>query len=221
MSDVPLIYQFKRKLLFMIDFRNEFGVEDLRTMCDKSHSNVYGFIMYTRAHPYISKVLRDDDFWNALDEISGENWPIFAIRPLAKGNYEFPHFPPGMVGFMVPEWKEPNENKKYLDFFSLKNSEQLPCFIAFKFNDDETIEQVVYKLNNDSEREAFASLKAIVELITHTENQILPEYKHTDAVFNNVKKDVESYVLRKGLVEGAGKILRMKEAFSSLLNVQK
>ena len=140
-------------------------------------------------------MLRDDDFWNALDEISGENWPIFAIRPLAKGNYEFPHFPPGMVGFMVPEWKEPNENKKYLDFFSLKNSEQLPCFIAFKFNDDETIEQVVYKLNNDSEREAFASLKAIVELITHTENQILPEYKHTDAVFNNVKNDVESYII--------------------------
>lgn len=41
---------------------------------------------------------------------------------------------------MVPEWKEPNENKKYLDLFSLKNYEQLPCFIAFKFNDDETIE---------------------------------------------------------------------------------
>lgn len=122
---------------------------------------------------------------------------------------------------MVPSWKEPNENKKYLDFFSLKNSKDLPCFIAFKFNDDGTIEQVVYKLNNDSEQGAFESLKTIVELITHTENQILPEYKHTDAVFNNVKKDVESYVLRKGLVEGAGKILRIKEAISSLLSVQK
>ena len=106
-------------------------------------------------------------------------------------------------------------------FFSLKNSEQLPCFIAFKFNDNGTIEQVVYKLNNDSEREAFASLKAIVELITNTENHILPEYKQTDVVFDNVKKDVESYILRKGIVEGAGKILRIKEVFSSLLSVQK
>lgn len=99
---------------------------------------------------------------------------------------------------MVPEWKEPNENKKYLDLFSLKNSEQLPCFIAFKFNDDETIEQVVYKLSNDSQEDAFDSLRTIVELITNAESQILPEYKQTDAVFNNVKMDIESYVLCKG-----------------------
>lgn len=205
----------------MIDFRKDFGIEDIRNRPDKQYSNIYGFIMYTSAHPYITKVLRDDDFWNALDEILGENWPIFAIRPLSKGYYGLPNFPPDTIGYMVPEWKEPNENKKYLDFFSLKNSKDLPCFIAFKFNDDGTIEQVVYKLNNDSEQGAFESSKTIVELITHTENQILPEYKHTDAVFNNVKKDVESYVLRKGLVEGAGKILRIKEAFSSLLSVQK
>ena len=191
----------------------------MRTRCDNSYSNIYGFIMYTSAHPYISKVLRDNDFWNALDEISGENWPIFAIRPLAKGHYELPHFPPGMVGFMVPVWNEPNENKKYLDFFSLKNSEDLPCFIAFKFNDDETIEQVVYKLNNDSKQGAFNSLKTIVELITNTESHILPEYKQTDAVFSNVKMDVESYVLCKGFVEGVGKILRIKEAVKSLLSI--
>ena len=76
---------------------------------------IYGFIMYTSAHPYITKVLRDDDFWNALDEISGENWPIFAIRPLTKGSYGFPNVPPGYVGFMKMEWKEPNENKKYFN----------------------------------------------------------------------------------------------------------
>lgn len=71
----------------MIDFRKDFGIEDIRNRPNKQYSNIYGF--------------------------------------------------------MVSEWKEPNENKKYLDLFSLKNSEQLPCFIAFKFNDDETIEQVV------------------------------------------------------------------------------
>ena len=205
----------------MIDFREDFGIEDIRNRSDKPYSNIYGFIMYTSAHPYITKVLRDDDFWNALDEISGENWPIFAIRPLTKGSYGFPNVPPGYVGFMKMEWKEPNENKKYLDFFSLKNTEQLPCFIAFKFNDDETIEQVVYKLNNDSEQGAFDSLRTIVELITNTESQILPEYKRTDAVFNNVKMDIESYVLRKGIVKGVGKIFRIKEAISSLLSIQK
>ena len=71
--------------------------------------------------------------------------------------------------------------------------------------DDETIEQVVYKLSNDSQEDAFDSLRTIVELITNAESQILPEYKQTDAVFNNVKMDIESYVLRKGIVEDIGK----------------
>lgn len=205
----------------MIDFRKDFGIEDIRNRPDKPYSNIYGFIMYTSAHPYIAKVLRDDDFWNALDEISGENWPIFAIRPLAKGYYELPSFPPGVIGLMVPVWKEPNENKKYLDFFSLKNSESLPCFIAFKFNEDDTIEQVVYKLNNDSEQDAFNSLRTIVELITKTESRILSEYKQTDAVFMNVKADVESYIQRKELIKNAGKLFRIKDAILSLFDVIK
>lgn len=205
----------------MIDFRKDFGIEDIRNRPDKQYSNIYGFIMYTSAHPYIIKVLRDNDFWNALDEISGENWPIFAIRPLAQGTYGLPDFPPGYIGFMKSEWKEPNENKKYLDFFSLGDSENLPCFIAFKFNDDETIDQVVYKLSNDSEQAAYASLKTIISLITKTESLILPEYKQTDAVFRNVKMDIESYVLRKGVVKGVGKIFRIKEGIASLLSIQK
>lgn len=74
---------------------------------------------------------------------------------------------------------------------------------------------------SNMEEKAFDSLRTIVELITNAESQILPEYKQTDAVFNNVKMDIESYVLRKGVVKGVGKIFRIKEAISSLLSVQK
>ena len=122
---------------------------------------------------------------------------------------------------VIAEFVETIKTKKYLDFFSLGDSENLPCFIAFKFNDDETIDQVVYKLSNDSEQAAYASLKTIISLITKTESLILPEYKQTDAVFRNVKMDIESYVLRKGVVKGVGKIFRIKEGIASLLSIQK
>lgn len=76
-------------------------------------------------------------------------------------------------------------------------------------------------MSNDSQEDAFDSLRTIVELITNAESQILPEYKQTDAVFNNVKMDIESYVLCKGVVKGVGKRFRIKESISSLLSVQK
>ena len=66
----------------MIALNEEFGIEKLRGVCDNATSRIYGFIMYTRKHSYIVKVLRDNDFWNELDEISGANWPIFSIKPL-------------------------------------------------------------------------------------------------------------------------------------------
>ena len=82
----------------MFPIEKEFGLKELRRQCDHSTSRIFGFIMYTRRHSYIKKVLEDVDFWNELDEISGSRWPIFAVRPLAQGHYQSPNFPPGYIG---------------------------------------------------------------------------------------------------------------------------
>ena len=100
----------------MIALNEEFGIEKLRGVCDNATSRIYGFIMYTRKHSYIVKVLRDNDFWNELDEISGANWPIFSIKPLDDGHYARPMGSEEMCQRMVPIWKEPNSNRKFLNF---------------------------------------------------------------------------------------------------------
>ena len=63
----------------MVTLKDKYGIEDIKQVCDNSISKIYGFIMYTQRHSYIIKVLRDDDFWNELDEISGANWPIDTV----------------------------------------------------------------------------------------------------------------------------------------------
>ena len=50
----------------------------------------------------VIKVLRDDDFWNALDSISGVNWPIFAVRLLSMGSYKIPFYGSNCSHYMVP-----------------------------------------------------------------------------------------------------------------------
>lgn len=204
----------------MIDIREKFGIVDIKKTCNESTSKIYGFIMYTRAHSYVAKVLRDEDFWGELDEISGKNWPIFAIRPLFQGHYTYPQSSGRFISFMQSIWNEPNANKEFLDFFSLDDSKDLPCFIAFKFNDDDTIEQVIYRLSNESQEEAFNSMREIISLVTKTESKILPEYKNTDAVYENVKADIESYVLRKNLMKGVEKVLTLKNTFQSLFETK-
>lgn len=181
----------------MFPIEKEFGLKELRSQCDNSISRIFGFIMYTRRHSYIAKVLEDIHFWNELDEISGSRWPIFAVRPLEQGHYQYPSPPPGVLAMMVPTWVEPNENRKYLDVFSLEESSDLPCFIAFIWNDDNELEQITFKLNNQNKDAAFDSIREIVSIISDTEQQILPAYRKTDSVFRNVKGNLKAHFVHK------------------------
>lgn len=60
----------------MFDFQKDNGLEIIKGLVegDKNLSRIYGFILYTDCNPYVAKVLRDNDFWKALDSISGNNW---------------------------------------------------------------------------------------------------------------------------------------------------
>ena len=100
---------------------------------------------------------------------------------------------------MVPIWTEPNANRKYLDVFSLKESRDLPCLVAFIWNDDDEIEQITCKLSNRNLEEAFDSIREVVRIIADAERQILPRYKRSITVFRNVKEDIKAHLVRKKL----------------------
>ncbi|MHC8362437.1 hypothetical protein ACYZUA_19485 [Pseudomonas sp. LS2P72] len=91
---------------------------------------LFGVMLYTDSHPHIKKVLRDDDYWLALHELTGNNFAVFSVRP-EKGSYETPSMPRGFTGFMVKIWKEPKENKQLIELFEIENTEKLPSLLLF------------------------------------------------------------------------------------------
>ncbi len=201
----------------MIALKEQFGIEAIKGMCQNYTSRIFGFIMYTRRNSYIVKVLRDNDFWNELDEISGANWPIFSIKPLEECYYEMPSVPQEAMGQMVPIRIEPNENREFLDFFSLKESSDLPCFIVFIWNEDGKIEQITWELSNASEQEAFDSIREIVTLVSETEAKVQSPYKRSANVYRNVKSKIEGRVFKHRVTKGFYRVARIKELLTSLL----
>jgi hypothetical protein len=96
--------------------------------------NVFGVILYSSRNPFTIKMLRDDDFWNALDEISGPRWPIFALRPAA--GYKTSRMPRSTASakkLMVPitRWHEPSANRELLETFKIVDTRKLPLFLVF------------------------------------------------------------------------------------------
>lgn len=91
-------------------------------------SNYSDVILYTDKHPNIKKILRDDDYWLAPHEITGENFAVFSVRP-EKGRYESSKSSPGVMSMMFRIWKEPRENQKLIDLFEIENTSILPLLL--------------------------------------------------------------------------------------------
>lgn len=63
----------------------EFGI--IKDLTGVSASRICGFIVYSLKHANVAKVVRDEDYWNELNAISGPNWPIFCVRPLYENSF--------------------------------------------------------------------------------------------------------------------------------------
>ena len=158
----------------MIEVNNKLSIDMLKLICAQSNSLVAGFILYDERHPYLVKVLRQTEFWDALDSISGRNWPIFAVNP-----QELPQNKYGCNANFK------SQIKVFLDLFGLNGSDDLPCFVVFTWDNDNKLLHNYYALSDSSEKEAFESIKNLVSDIADTERQIKPEYRNGERVYLN------------------------------------
>lgn len=183
-------------------------VSCIREVANKTISRICGFILYTRADAFVTKVLKDEDYWNALDTASGANWPIFAVRPLNRGSRTFSRATENpFCNFMCSKWTEPNENLKFLHFFEIPSTMELPCFIAFYINEHDKVEQVTIKIKGNTVEETYWSIREIVDAISMAEREIKPQYKQTGNVFREVAKNLDALCFERNMANGKPAIL--------------
>lgn len=173
--------------------KEKLDLKVIKGICDESTSRIYGFILYTRRHANVANFLENQNYWDCLDEISGENWPIFSVRPLAQGQYR----PSGggyrsdTINCMLSEWCEPNTNRQILDFFNLNESCDLPCFVGFIWDDNDELQQFEWKIDDSSVDSVYSSLKEIVLLISNVEERVLDEYKSSVNLWREINSELK------------------------------
>ena len=201
----------------MFSFEKECGLETIKNLVkgDKTLSRIYGFILYTDQDPYVVKVLRDEDFWNALNSLSGANWPIFAVRPLRKGNYSLPASSRSdIISYMVPTWVEPKTNMQVLRDFGLEKTNRLPLFVAFMWDDTDELNQVTIPIQGKNTDAVYNSIEEIVKVITKAEAEVLPQYKGTVNVFRNIVAELDAMKFRHTVIKRGKIAYRLSEFLS-------
>lgn len=103
-------------------------------LLSKEHSEklpVLAVIMFNTAHAHLIEALRKKSYVEALNEVAGNEIAVFwAARP--EGRVEWPSFPPGTMGMMLPVYKEPSSNKTLYEFFDIKDGQSLPLLVEFR-----------------------------------------------------------------------------------------
>lgn len=190
---LKLLSDSNKKQGDMKTLKEELDLNLLKGLCEESKSRIYGFILYTRRHANVVNFLQNSSYWDCLDDISGPNWPIFSVRPLAQGRAELKGGgPAGTIGMMISTWNEPNENRKVLDFFGLSESKDLPCFVGFIWDDRGVLQQFTWPINETSVDNVYSSLKRIVTIIAEAEERVSENLKSSEYVWEEVIKAVNA-----------------------------
>lgn len=166
-------------------------------------ADMYGIILYTEAHAHVKKVLQDEDYWRSLNEISGPQWAIFAVRA-KPGAYKNPPSSMEFLPYMVPVWKEPAANRELLIAFELESTEKLPLFLVFNMTKVGEIHKITISIDDGSIEKALHSLKEVIEKITLAIRNIdLENLECTDGLYSAVDYAIRDYkdkkILRNGL----------------------
>ena len=172
---------------------------------NSSQDKLLSIILYTDSHPHIKKCLRDSDYWTAMDERSGLNWKIFAVKP-KQGEYRFPESRPGMMQMMIMIWNEPADNKKIIEFLGLTDTKNLPVIFFYKLNGNEVEDEIYVKIEGNTEQEVYNDLQDIIDKISKS------TCKKGD-IFDNAKSTIKKEKIFRTIKKGA-KIL---SDFNSLM----
>src|SRR5690554_5215325 len=135
-------------------------LEEIKLLSKEHNENfpVLAVILFNTSHAHLIEALRKNSYVEALNEVTGDEIAVFwAARP--EGRVEWPSFPPGTYGMMVPVYKEPSSNKTLYEFFGIQDGQSLPLLITFSFDENEKLHFRKTRLTEESSEDAYNQLK--------------------------------------------------------------
>jgi len=115
------------------------------------------------------------------------------------------------VHYMVPTWDEPHKNMPVINDFGLKDTEKLPLFVAFMWDDNDELNQVAIPITGNDVDTVFHSIEEIVKVITKAEASVLPQYKRTVNVFRNIVAELVALQFRHTVIRRGKITFRISE----------
>lgn len=183
------------------EYTGEEFVSNLTTICQDITNNLdiltFGIIIYDETTPEYRKLLRDRDYWEALDKSSGDKMIIFSLSD--EIDREITH----TIEFLVAaRSSSPDKGKSYSKLMkAVFGDESLlvyPSVLFFQVVDGDVYDYRLVPLRRKSPFESTKAVQELFESISGVLNNVLPEYYgNRREIFNLVKDELlnQKYIM--------------------------
>lgn len=185
---------------------------------NEGKASSFAFIVHDFTNPEITKVLADRNYFNALDEISGNNLTIFYLHLSPEKNKPIQFLgKERLVRDLTTEM-----NNFLVEEFKLEKTISTPAILFFQIKNKEIIDFFFCSLSERTTEKAFLEIENLVQKNVNVIKQIAPENRQNyPEIFTLIKNEIESVEtvkVAKSKVEQVynfGKIIIFIEKFIS------
>ncbi|MCF6269500.1 MAG: hypothetical protein L3J41_07310 [Melioribacteraceae bacterium] len=195
---VPIVLKREdcnNKELTIEEFRKDFI-----NICRSHHSDkralVFAFLLYDFDNAYISQIIKNPEYWNALDYLSGKYLSIFYIHTKDKNlfdKYESPKVLYNMLSVLGN--KSPYEESRTIleNHFGIKSRIKLPSVLFFQVRENSLSDYFIVELKASSLETLFNELiDTVRETVTTLQKVEKENYNNLNEVFELIRTSIRN-----------------------------
>jgi hypothetical protein len=196
--------------------------EDKMTeICDKHKRDkralAFAFIVYDFNNPNLWKVLNDNEYWMALNDISGKYLTVFSLNykeEQKQQNQSNSHFDgmQYMTSINTSEHLSSATNKLIKKYFGNVDI-TFPSVLFFQVNENEITDSLIIQLEEETVEQSFLELKEYIGVAVGALRQIKDENRgNYDVIFDQLTGSVKA---KKSNL----KVKRVRKKFGSVIGL--
>ncbi len=194
-------------------------LDSFETICKNYHKELkvlsFAIILYDESIPEFVKLLRDNDYWKALDKSSGDKLVIFTVRD--EQEFEFKSVYHKMVSMPSSDYGKMYSSiiKKLFDD---ENLLVYPSVLFFQIFKNEIYDYRLIPLNRSDVHSSFTHLQNLLKSISDVLNKVLPKYYDNQReIFELIKTELLNQKYTMYIKKGPKSILELISLLKSLL----
>ena len=190
------------------EFLNHFD-----TICNDLYTKLgvltFAFILYDEGTPELRKLLRDSDYWDALDAASGDHMVVFTLSDERKSETEVTELLEAMTVFRGTSQRPSKSYSKVMK--TLFDSESLlvfPSVLFFHVIDSNIRDYRLVPLRRQTIHESVKAIQDLFQAMTAVLDAVEPQfYGNQREIFQLVKSELQNRDFTMYILKGPGKLL--------------